>query len=182
VVFAKACAFVLVLGVVPATLWLAGFLPPPVARSDVVASETRTISEETAWRTRMGAICGWERKQGRTLEKVFRRASSPADVQLLFQEAIRLSDESLAMFKRLNTPLEYRREARTLQRLSWQERMAIKHALEAFKDGKRAAFVRAIRGLVVVDSKSSNLLAQLGIDGCNVKPVTVPQGSRDRIV
>jgi hypothetical protein len=86
------------------------------------------------------------------------------------------------MFKRLDTPLEYRRDARTLQRLSWQERKAIKHALEAFKDGKRAAFVRAIRALVVADSKSSNLLAQLGIDGCNVKPVSVPQGSRERIV
>src|SRR4051794_29348349 len=97
--FAKVCAFVFVLGIVPATLWLAGFLPPPEARSDVVASETRRTSEETAWRTRMGAICGWERKQGRALEKAFRRASSPADVQILFQEAIRLSDESLGMFK-----------------------------------------------------------------------------------
>jgi hypothetical protein len=180
--FAKVSAFVIVVGIVPATLWLAGFLPPPDARSDVVASETRTISEESAWRTRMGAICGWERKQGRALEKVFRRASSPADVRLLFQEAIRLSDESLAMFKRLDTPLEYRREARTLQRLSWQERMAIKHALEAFKDGKRAAFVRAIRALVAADSKTSRLLAQIGIGGCNVRPVTVPQGSRERIV
>jgi hypothetical protein len=181
-VLAKLGAFLFVIGVVPATLWLTGLLPPPEARSDVVASESRTTSEETAWRKRMGAICGWERKQGRALEKAFRRASSPADVQLLFQEAIRLSDESLAILKRLDTPLEYRREARALQRLSWQERMAIKHALEAFKDGKRAAFVRAIRALVAADSKSSSLLAQLGIAGCNVKPVAVPQGSRERIV
>jgi hypothetical protein len=180
--FAKVCAFVFVLGIVPATLWLAGFLPPPEARSDVVASETRRTSEETAWRTRMGAICGWERKQGRALEKAFRRASSPADVQILFQEAIRLSDESLGMFKRLDTPLEYRREARTLQRLSRQERIAIKHALEALRDGRRAAFIRAIRAVVAADSKSSALLARLDIDGCKLKPVTVPQGSRERIV
>jgi hypothetical protein len=181
-VLAKVCAFVFVVGVIPATLWLAGFLPPPEARSDVVASASRTTSEETAWRTRMGAICGWERKQGRALEKAFRRASSPADFQLLFQEAIRLSDESLAILRRLDTPLEYRREARTLRRLSWRERMAIKHALDAFKEGKRTAFVRSIRALVAVDSKSSSLLGQLDIDGCNVKPVTVPQGSRERIV
>jgi len=179
---AKLAAFMFVVGVIPGALWVAGLLPPPEARSDVVASESRTTSEETAWRDRVSAICGWERKQGRALEKAFRRASSPADFQLLFQEAIRLSDESLAMFKRLATPLEYRREARTLRRLSWQERMAIKHALEAFKDGRRAAFVRAIRALVTADSKSSRLLAQLGIDGCNVKPVTVPQSGRERIV
>jgi hypothetical protein len=179
---AKLAAFAVVVGVVPAALWLAGLLPPPEARSDVVAGESRTTSEETAWRSRVGAICGWERKQARALEKAFRRASSPADFQLLFQEAIRLSDESLGIFKRLDTPLEYRREARTLRRLSWQERTATKHALEAFKEGKRAAFARAIRALVAVDSKSSNLLAQLGIDGCKVKPVTVPQGSRERIV
>jgi hypothetical protein len=180
--FAKVCAFVFVVGIVPATLWLAGLLPPPEARPDVVASESRPASEEAAWRLRMGAICGWERKQGRALEKAFRRASNPADVQLLFQEAIRLSDESLAILKRLDTPLEYHREARTLERLSWQERMAIKHALDAFKEGKRAPFGRAIRALVAADSKSSSLLAQLGVDGCNVKPVTVPQGSRERIV
>jgi hypothetical protein len=181
-VFAKVCAFVVVVGVVPATLWLGGFLPPPEARSDVVASESRTTSEENAWRMRMGAICGWERKQGRALEKAFRRASSPADFQLLFREAIRLSDESLGMFRRLDTPLEYRREARRLRRLSWQERTAIKRALEAFKEGRRAAFMRAIRALVAADAKSSDLLAQLGLDGCNVKPITVPQGSRERIV
>ncbi len=179
---AKLAAFVFVVGVIPATLWVTGLLPPPEARSDIVASEARATPEETAWRQRVGAICVWERKQGRALEKAFRKASSPADVQLLFQEAIRLSDESLAMFKRLDTPLEYGREARTLQRLSWQERTAIKHALAAFKDGKRAAFIRAIRALVAADSKSSGLLAQLGIDGCDVKPVTVPQGSRERIV
>jgi hypothetical protein len=179
---AKLAAFVFVVGVVPAALWLAGALPPPEARSDVVAYESRTTSEETAWRDRVSAICGWERKQGNALKKAFRKASSPADVQLLFREAIRLSDESLAIFKRLETPLEYRREARTLRRLSWQERMAIKHALEAFKQRRRAAFVRAIRALVAADAKSSSVLAQLGIDGCNVKPVTGPQGGRERIV
>jgi hypothetical protein len=179
---ARLAAFVFVVGVIPATLWATGLLPPPEARSDVVASESRTTSEEAAWRDRVSAICGWERKQGRALEKAFRRASNPADFQLLFQEAIRLSDESLGIFNRLETPLEYRREARTLRRLSWQERTAIKHALEAFKEGRRVAFVRAIRALVTADSKSSNLLAQLGIDGCNVKPVTVPQSSRERVV
>jgi hypothetical protein len=179
---AKLAAFVFVVGVIPAMLWVTGLLPPPEARSDIVASEPRTTPEETAWRDRVSAICGWERKQGRALEKAFRRASSPVDVEFLFKAAIDLSDESLAIFKRLDTPLEYRREARTLESLFWQERMAIKHALEAFKDRRRAAFTRAVRALVAADAKSSRLLAQLGVDGCNVKPVTVPQGSRERIV
>jgi hypothetical protein len=179
---AKLAAFVFVVGVIPTALWVAGLLPPPEARSDLVASEARTTSEETAWRDRVSAICGWERKQGRSLEKAFRRASGPVDVEFLFKAAIDLSDESLGIFKRLDTPLEYRREARTLRRLSWQERMAIKHALEAFKQRRRAAFMRAIRALVAADTKSSRLLAQLGVDGCNVKPVTVPQGSRERVI
>ena len=179
---AKLAAFVFVIGVIPAALWVADLLPPPEARSDIVASESRTTSEETAWRDRVGVICGWERKQGRALEKAFRRASSPVDVELLFKAAIHLSDESLGIFKRLDTPLEYRREARTLRRLAWQERMAIKHALEAFEQRRRASFMRAIRDVVAADAKSSRLLAQLGVDGCNVKPVTVPQGSGERVI
>ena len=90
----RIAAGVVVVGVVPAALWLAGLLPLPEARSDVVAYESRTTPEEQAWRDRVSAICGWERKQGRAFEKAFRHASSPADVQLLFKEAIRLGDEA----------------------------------------------------------------------------------------
>ena len=167
---------------VPAALWVTGLLPPPEARSDVVAYESRTTSEETVWRNHVGEICRWERKQGRALEKAFRRASSPADVQLLFREGLRMGQESLGMFNRLDTPLEYKREVRTLKRLFREEGRNLERALEAFKHGRRAAFVRAIHRFAAADAKSTRLLVQLGVDGCNVKPVTLPQGQRERIV
>jgi hypothetical protein len=180
---ARIAAGVVVVGVVPGALWLTGLLPPPEARSDVVAYETRTTSEEAAWRNHVSAICGWERKQGRALEKAFRRASSPVDVQLLIKEGLRLGDESIGMFNRLETPLEYKREAGTLKRLFRLERRNLQRALEAFEHGRRGAFVRAVRRFAAADTKSTRLLVQLGVEGCgNVKPVTLPQGQRERIV
>jgi hypothetical protein len=180
---ARIAAGVVVVGMVPAALWLAGLLPPPEARSDVVAYESRTTPEETVWRDHVSAICHWERKQGRALEKAFRRASSPADVQLLFKEGLRLGDESIGMFNRLDTPLEYEREARTLTRLFREERRNLEQALEAFKHARRRAFVRAIRRFAAADAKSTQLLVQLGVESCgDVKPVTLPQGQRERIV
>src|SRR5918912_1573488 len=103
---ARIAAAVVVVGMVPGALWLKGVLPPPEARSDVVAYESRTTPEEKVWRDRVSAICGWERRQGRALGKAFRHASSPVDFQLLFREGLRLGDESIAMFNRLETPLE----------------------------------------------------------------------------
>ena len=180
---ARIAAGLVVVGMVPGTLWLAGLLPPPEARSDLVAYESRTTPEETVWRAHVSAICRWERKQGRALAKAFRRASSPADVQLLFREGLRLGDESIGMFKRLDTPLEYQREARTLKRLFREEHRNLEQALEAFKHARRGAFLRAIRRFAAADAKSTQLLVQLGVEGCgNVKPVTLPQGQRERIV
>jgi hypothetical protein len=180
---ARIAAGVVVIGMVPGALWLAGLLPPPEARSDVVAYQSRTTPEETLWRNHVGEICRWERKQGRALEKAFRHASSPADVELLFREGLRLGDESIGMFNRLETPLEYRREARTLKRLFKEERGSLERALEAIEGGRRGPFLRAVRRFVDADAESTRLLAQLGVEGCgNVKPVTLPQGQRDRIV
>jgi hypothetical protein len=179
---ARIAAAVLVVGVVPGALWVTGLLPPPEARSDVVPFESRTTSEQAAWSNRVNAICGWERKQVRALRKAFRRASSPADVEFLFKAAIRLSDESVAMFKRLDAPLEYRREVRTLQRLFRQERRSIEQALEAFKKRQSVAFMRAIRRLAATDERTTRILAQLGADGCRVQPITVPQGGGEKIV
>ena len=94
-----------------------------------------------------------------------------------------MGDESIGMFNRLETPLEYRRETRTLKRLFREERRNLKRALEAFKHGRRAPFLRAIRRFAAADVKSTRLLVQLGVDSCgNVKPVTLPQGQRERIV
>ena len=94
-----------------------------------------------------------------------------------------MGDESIGMFNRLDTPLEYERETRMLKRLFREERRNLKGALEAFKRARRAAFLRAIRRFAAADAKSTKLLVQLGVDGCgNVKPVTLPQGQRERIV
>jgi hypothetical protein len=173
---------VFVLGVIPASLWAAGALPPDRARQNLVPFESQTTSAEEQWKAKVGTLCGWERRQGRAFQRAFRRASTPADVQLLFEAAIRLSDESLAIFARLETPLEYRAEARTLRRLLREERNGIEHALDALNAGRRAAFFKSVRAFVAADTKSSRLLVELGIDGCKVQPVTVPQGSRERIV
>jgi hypothetical protein len=178
----RVAAIIFVLGVIPASLWVAGVLPPEPAREDLVAFESRTTSAEEEWRSRVGTICGWERRQSRAFERAFSKASTPADVQLLFEAAVRLSDESLAIFSRLEPPLQYRGEARTLRRLLRQERDGIKDALDAFDAGQRAAFLRSIRNFVEADVKSSRLLAELGIDGCQVRPVTVPESERARIV
>jgi len=180
--FSRLAAVVFVLGVVPGSLWLGGALPPRDAREDIVPFEVRTISAEEEWRDHVSAICGWERQQGRAFRKAFRRASSPADVEFLFNASLRLSDESLAIFNRLDTPFEYRREVRTLRRLFWEERMGIKNARDAFKSRRRGAFLRGVRRFVEADAKSSRLLAQLGVDGCNVKPVSIPPNQRARIV
>jgi hypothetical protein len=181
-VFSKIAAAVFILGVIPGSLWLTGFLPPPDSRQDIVPYESRTIGAEEEWRDHVSAICGWERQQGRAFEKAFRRAWSPADVEFLFNAALRLSDESLAIFNRLETPFEFTGEARTLRRLFWEERMGIKNARDAFKDRRRGAFLRGVRRFVAADVKSSRLLAELGVAGCNVKPVSIPESERARIV
>lgn len=180
--FSRLAAVVFVLGVVPGSLWLGGVVPPPDSREDIVPYESRTIGAEEQWRDRVSAICGWERQQGRAFEKAFRKAWSPVDIELLFNAALRLSDESLAIFNRLDTPFEYRREARMLRALFWEERMGIKNARDAFRNRRRGAFIRSVRRFVEADIKSSTLLAQLGVAGCNVKPVSIPESERARIV
>ena len=180
--FSRLAGVIFVLGVVPGSLWLGGVLPPPDSREDIVPYESRAIGAEEEWRDHVGAICAWERQQGRAFKKAFRRAWSPADIEFQFNAALRLSDKSLAIFNRLDTPFEYRREAHTLRRLFWEERMGIKNARDAFKERRRGAFLRSVRRFVVADVKSSRLLAELGVAGCNVEPVSIPESERARIV
>lgn len=177
----KLAACVVVLGTVPALL-LAFAGIPDGPREDVVPFETRTVAAEQQWLEHVGAICKWEQQQGKAFARAFRRAASPLDVEFLFKSAIRLTDESRAIFARLDVPLAYRREAKDLLRYMNQERAGLKGALEAFKKRRKAEFLRSVRRFVQADTKSSELLAQLGVDGCRVKPVTIPQSSRDRIV
>jgi hypothetical protein len=115
-------------------------------------------------------------------KKAFRRAWSPDDIESLFDAALRLSDESLAIFDRLDTPFEYRREARTLRGLFWEERTGLRTHAMPFSERRRGAFLRGVRRFVAADVKSSRLLAELGVAGCNVKPVSIPESERARIV
>jgi hypothetical protein len=181
-VFSRLATVVFVLGVVPGSLWLGGVLPSPDSREDIVPYESRTIGAEEEWREHVSAICGWERQQARAFKKAFRRAWSPADIEFQFNAALRLSDQSLAIFNRLATPLEYTREARTLRLLLWEERTGIKNARDAFKDRRRGPFLRSVRRFVAADVKSSRLLAQLGVAGCTVKPLSIPESERARVV
>jgi hypothetical protein len=181
-VFSRLAAVVFVQGVVPGSLWLGGVLPLPDSRQDIVPYESRTIGAEEEWRDHVGAICVWERQQGRAFKKAFRRAWSPDDIESLFNAALRLSDESLAIFDRLDTPFEYRREARTLRGLFWEERTGLKNARDAFSERRRGAFLRSVRRFVAADVRSRRLLAELGVAGCNVKPASIPESERARIV
>ena len=77
-VLVKLVVVAFALGVVPAALWATGNLPPPHAREDLVSQlSVPKLSAEEEWRQHVGAICGWQRKQVRTLGKAFRRAVTP---------------------------------------------------------------------------------------------------------
>jgi hypothetical protein len=181
-VLSRLAAVVLVLGIVPAAVFATGQLPLRQREEGVVPYMPRTVSPEEQWRDRMGVICGWEKEQAKSLERAFRRASTVADVQLLFEHAIHLGERSSAIFGRLRVPLAYRREARELRGLLRAKRNALEGLLEALRAGKRPAFFRAARRLAAADVRSSRLLTQLGIAGCGVKPVSVPERERVRIV
>jgi hypothetical protein len=179
---ARLAAVVLVLGAVPATLFAAGQLPLPEREQGVVPYETRTLSAETQWREHVNAICAWEKKQAKTLVRAFRRARTRADVELLLQHAIRLGEQSSAIFGRLHPPLVYRREATTLRRVFRSERAALANLLDAFRVGNRAAFYSAAKRLVAADQRSTRLLTELGVDGCGVRPIAVPERERIRTI
>jgi hypothetical protein len=178
----KLAAVALVLGIVPAAVLATGQLPTRQREEGVVPYTPRTVSAEEEWRERMGVICGWEKKQARSLGRAFRHASTLADVQLLFEHAIGLGERSSAIFGRLRVPLAYRREARELRGLLRTKRNALEALLDSLRAGKRGAFFQAANRLADADLRSSRLLTQLGIDGCVVKPVSVPERERIRIV
>jgi hypothetical protein len=182
-VLVKIAAVVLVLAIVPAALWVAGGLPLPHARQDLVSvlPEPKR-SPEAAWRQRVGSICGWQRKQVRTLGKAFRRAATPADVQLLLESAIRLGERSTEIFRRLDAPLTYRREARTLLLLWHRENDALKEFAAAAERQNRAAFAYRMRVIARLDFRISRIFARLDVDGCTRKPVRVLDEDRAPIV
>lgn len=175
-VLVRIAAVLFVLGIVPAALWAAGDLPLPHARQDLVPylPEPKASAENT-WRKQVGAICGWQRKQVRTLGKAFRRAATPADVQLLLEGAIRLGERSAAIFGRLDAPLTYRREARRLLYLFRRENETLKEFAEAAEEQNRAAFLHGIRHIARLDAAISRIFTGLEIAPCKGKPVIVPE-------
>jgi hypothetical protein len=178
-VLAKLAAVALVLGIVPAALWAAGELPPPQAREDLVRDLPEPeLSAEEEWRQQVGDLCGWQRKQAKTLGKAYRNAVTPADFQLLLENEIRLNERSTAIFRRLRAPLTYRREARTLLRLLRREDAALKRLAEAVDRQSRAAFIRALRNVARMETSIGRVISQFDIDGCRARPVTAPDEDR----
>jgi hypothetical protein len=180
-VLVKLAAGAVVLGIIPVALISVGGLPSG-PREDLVPYETRTVGAEEQWRQRVGAICKWELKQGKAFNRAFRRAAAPVDVAFMFKSLIRLNDESTAIFARLEAPLEFRRESKDLLRYLRQERAGLADALRAFRDRRRAAFFRSVRRLAQAQAKIGGLLIQLGVNGCRVKPITVPDTNDVKIV
>ena len=176
---AKLAAVAIVLGIVPAALWAAGELPPPHARDDLVRELPEPkLSAEAEWRQRVGDVCGWQRRQAKALGKAFRQAVTPADFQLLLDNAIRLGERSTGIFSRLPAPLTYRREARTLVRLFRSENDALKQLADAAKGERRRAFVHAVRRISRVEERIGRLFADFDIERCKAKPVALPDEDR----
>ena len=178
---AKVLAFALVLGIVPVALLAFGGLPAE-PRKDLVASEVRQVNSEQQWHDRVGAICGWQRKQVKLFKKAFRDVATLADVEFALKSAMRMIDDSRAIFSRLDPPIEFQREPRTLVRLLESESASLGAMAKAFHDQRRDAFVRSLRRFIRLDARSSALLNDLGGAGCGAKPITLPESQRVRIV
>jgi hypothetical protein len=178
-VLVKLVVVAFALGVVPAALWATGNLPPPHARQDVVPFLSRPKPKaEEAWRQRVGVICGWHRKQARSLGRAYGKAVTPADFQLLLENEIRLNERSTAIFRRLRAPLAYRREARTLVRLLRREDAALKRLAATAGQPNRAALVRALRHIARAEVRIGRIFTQFDIDRCQAKPGTAPDEDR----
>jgi hypothetical protein len=180
-VLAKALVIVFVVGIVPIALLAFGGVPTE-PRKDLVASETRQDNAEEQWQDHVGAICAWQRKQVRLWRRAFRDVASPADIEFALKSAMRMIDESRAIFSRLDPPFEFQRESRTLVRLLARESTSLDAMIKAFHDRRQDAFVRSLGSFVRLDTRSSALLNELGGSGCRAKPVTVPNSQRVRIV
>jgi hypothetical protein len=162
----KVVAVLLVLAAVPGGLWLAGYLPPPGPPDEAgqVAPEPRSAEED--WRDRVNAICAWERKRVQGLREAYRRVASPADALLAFDSTIRLGRTSLAIFRRLDPPFAFQREAREFERLLQREQAALLALREALRKGNARAFVRNAQKIGQAEERKRAFFADLGLRGC----------------
>jgi hypothetical protein len=169
----RVIAIVLVLGAVPGALWVAGYLPPPSAPDEPVQVVATPGAVEADWQGKVTAICDWERKRVRGLKEAYRRVASPADALFAFDTAIRFGRTSLGIFRRLDPPFTFEREARELERLLEREQRALVALREALRTGKARAFVRHAKEIGAAEERKRALFADLGLRGCLPR---VPEG------
>jgi hypothetical protein len=182
-VFAKVAALLFVLGAVPFALWIGGYFPPP---ERTAAAENRpTLNPglaEVKWRDHVTAICAWERKRVQGIQEAFSRSVSPADALLGLDNAIRLGRSSLGIFRRLEPPFAYQREARQLRRLLEREQRAVVGLRDAIRSGKRKAYFRNARLIVAAEERKRVVLADLGLRACIPHPPNPPANADAKIV
>jgi hypothetical protein len=182
-VFTKVAALLFVLGAVPFALWVGGYLPPA---ERTAAAENGAVLDpglaEAEWRDHMAAICVWERKRAQGIEEAFSRSVSPADALLGLDNAIRLGRSSLGIFRRLEPPFAYRREARQLRRLLQREQRAVVGLRDAIRSGKRKAYLRNARVIVAAEERKRVVLADLGLRACIPQPSNPPAKADAKIV
>ncbi len=175
-------ALLVVLGAVPFALWVGGYLPPP---ERTAAAENRPALEpglaEVAWRDHMAAICAWERKRMQGIEEAFSRSVTSADALLGLDSAISLGRSSLDIFRRLEPPLAYQREARQLKGLLEREQRAVVGLRDAIRSGKRKAYFRNAKVIVAAEERKRAVLADLGLRACIPQPPN-PPAKADAIV
>jgi hypothetical protein len=170
----RAVAVLLVLAAVPAGLWLAGYLPPPSPPGEPARAAPDPRSAEQDWRERVNAICAWERKRVRGLTEAYRRVATPADALLAFDSAIRLGSKSLAIFRDLDPPFAFQREAREFQRLLQREQAALVALREALRKGNARAFARNAQKIVRAEERKRAIFADLGVRDCLPRAPEVP--------
>jgi hypothetical protein len=162
----RVIAILLVLGAVPGALWVGGFLPPPSAPDEAADTVVEPRLVEQEWRNRVDAICAWERKRARGLSEAYRRVATPADALFAFDSTIRLGRTSLAIFRDLDPPFAFQREARELERLIQREQRALVALREALRNGNARAFARNVREIGKAEGRKRVLFADLGVRGC----------------
>jgi hypothetical protein len=159
-------AVLLVLGAVPGALWAGGYLPPPDSPQAAAQEAADPGLVEAEWRDRVEAICAWERQRGRSIEKAFRHAATPADALIAFDRTIHLGRSSLAIFRRLNTPFAFQREVRELKQLLEREQSALVALREALRAGNARAFSRGAQEIARAEERKRVHFADLGVRGC----------------
>jgi hypothetical protein len=179
----KLVAVLLLVGIVVGALELGDALRLP-ARSSEKADRAPLgqYEAEEEWAGHVNAICEREKEQVKTLLKAFRHMSTPRDFEFLLESGLRIGEANIAVFLRLDPPLTFRRETRELKRLLRAEHTAAERLLDAFRAGKRRAFLRHLRALFSADARSTRLLVQLGASECGVKPLRSYPESRELAV